>query len=86
MWFEPSGLLKTKTEPLATPATLEMKNSKKVSESRKVAKVAEHREHKPIIVICYSPSGLVYEIETTSPEHAAWLVKMNLKSKRDHLI
>jgi len=33
------------------------------------------------LVTCYSPSGLVYEVEATSPEHAEWLLRMNPKPK-----
>jgi len=33
------------------------------------------------LVTCYSPSGLVYEVEASSPEHAAWLLRMNPKPK-----
>ncbi len=29
------------------------------------------------LVTCYSPSGLVYEIEARDEEHAAWLQRMN---------
>lgn len=29
------------------------------------------------LVKCYSPSGLVYEVEARDEEHAAWLKKMN---------
>jgi len=33
------------------------------------------------LVTCYSPSGLVYEVEAPSPEHAEWLLFMNPKPK-----
>ena len=43
MWFDPGELTKTKNSTLATfatPATLEEENNKRVTQSRKVAKVA----------------------------------------------
>ncbi|RIZ70581.1 MAG: hypothetical protein D0528_01145 [Methylococcales bacterium] len=36
-------------------------------------------ELKSLLVTCYSPSGLVYEIEAQNLEHAQWLKKMNPK-------
>jgi hypothetical protein len=52
MWFEPSELSKTKTNPLATcatPATFEGKYTKTAAQSRKVAEVAEPLDSEIII-------------------------------------
>ena len=34
-----------------------------------------------LMVRCYSPSGLCYEVEARDEEHAAWLKRMNPKPK-----
>ncbi|MEI6269496.1 MAG: hypothetical protein WCP01_11510 [Methylococcaceae bacterium] len=41
----------------------------------------EMPDHKPnaLLVACFTPSGKVIEVEATSPEHAAWLQRMNPK-------
>jgi hypothetical protein len=87
MWFDPGVILKNTHTPLATfatPATFWEKNSKTEGENRRIAKIAEGEEQRTIIVLCYSLSGLAYEVEATSSEHAAWLLKMNPKPKGIH--
>ena len=75
-----------KTKPAATSATsatFETENSETVFESRKVAKIAEPYSSKNIILICYSPSGLAYEIKATSAEHAEFLQRKNPKPTKE---
>ena len=67
MWFNPVELSKNKTEYLATFATLrplEEKSLKTVTQSRKVAKVAEGEEQKKLIVTCYTPAGNPIEVRS----------------------
>ena len=40
---------------------------------------ANNNNEVKITVLCYSPSGLCYEIQASSPGHAEWLQKMNPK-------
>ena len=80
MWFEPAVLSKNKTETLANfanPANWAPENSKTETPISKLAGLAEGEEHKTIIVTCYSPSGLTYEVEATSSGHAEFLERMN---------
>ena len=81
MWFNPGELLKDKIIPLANsanPANYEPESSKDSPPLiSKLAELAESDDQKTIVVICYNPLGVAFEIEATSTEHAKLLIRMN---------
>ena len=77
MWFNPSELSIKKTLPLANPANYEAENINTTLQISKLAELAVPNNHTS--VICYTPNGKAIEVEASSPEHAAFLIRMNPK-------
>lgn len=88
MWFSPDNLL-TPSATSATSATQEGQSSKVARvadtlsektidlgfEISKLAGLAEGKNQ--IFVICYSPSGRIYEVKARDQDHAEFLKRMN---------
>ncbi len=59
-----------------TPSSKLTENQRDFLKSHKAEIIGEL---KSLLVLCYSPSGLCYEIEAQDQDHAEWLQKMNPK-------
>lgn len=79
LWFKPE-VSKSKTETLAIPAIPAIPEAGNIKAEPKIAKIAEIAaplSSKNLIVKCYSPSDLCYEVAARNQVHADFLIRMN---------